>query len=349
MSAERRTAPVRRNHGEPIDPPAAPLPLTARNRGSAGSRRGSLSRREFNARAAAGVFAGTAAAATPGAVADEAESFQLRYIVASCMYGTAPLTEIVPEVPKCGAEHLEIWAQPHGNQREQIDEMGAEAFAALLEKHDVRLGSFTCFKYGVFEMQDEMKLVKELGGDLAICNSRGPKNLAGAELKSAVTEFAEKLKPHVEFAEEVGVVLGVENHSGGLISSPESQLMLLDLIPSPHLGIALAPYHLPQDEELIAGLIHDLDDRLAHIQAWEHGMGCMTKLPKEQELMQLPHRGPLDWTPILQALKKIDYAGRVEVFMHPVPRGIPILESTAKVTAEINAARRHLARCLENA
>jgi hypothetical protein len=28
--------------------------------------------------------------------------------------------------------------------------------------------------------------------------------------------------------------------------------------------------------------------------------------------------------------------------MHPVPRGIPILESTDKVTAEINRARRHL-------
>lgn len=77
-------------------------------------------------------------------------------------------------------------------------------------------------------------------------------------------------------------------------------------------------------------------------------MGCMTKLPKDQELMQLPHRGPLDWTPLLAALKEIDYQGRTEIFMHPVPRGIPILDTTDAVTAEINAARDYLSGCLQN-
>src|SRR5690606_39097047 len=70
--------------------------------------------------------------------------------------------------------------------------------------------------------------------------------------------------------------------------------------------------------------------------------GCMQKLPKEQELKQLPHRGPLDWTPLLAALKEIDYQGRTEIFMHPVPRGIPILPTIEEVTAEINAARAYL-------
>ena len=308
-----------------------------------------LSRREFNSHVAAGLSTAVLGGAVPRLRADDSEDFQLRYIVASCMYGTAPLAEIVPEVAKTGAGHLEIWAEPHGNQREQLDEMGVEGFRELLDEHDVALGSFTCFKYGIFGMQGEMKLVAELGGDVAICNSRGPKELTGDELRAEVHKFAEKLKPHVEYAEEVGVTLGLENHSGSLINSPESQLMLLDLIPSPHLGIALAPYHLPQDEALIAKLIHDLGDRLAHIQAWEHGMGCMTKLPKEQELMQLPHRGPLDWTPILTALNETRYPGRVEIFMHPVPRGIPILETIEQVTAEINQARAYLEECLRSA
>ena len=308
-----------------------------------------ITRREFSSRVAAGLSAGALGGMLPELHADDSNDFKLRYIVASCMYGTAPLAEIVPEVAKTGAGHLELWAEPHGNQREQLDEMGVEAFRDLLDEHDVALGSFTCFKYGIFGMQGEMKLVAELGGDVAICNSRGPKGLTGDELKAEVHKFAVKLKPHVEYAEEVGVTLGLENHSGSLINSPESQLMLLDLIPSPHLGIALAPYHLPQDEALIAKLIHDLGDRLAHIQAWEHGMGCMKKLPKEEELMQLPHRGPLDWTPILTALKETGYPGRVEIFMHPVPRGIPILDTTEQVTAEINQARRYLEECLENA
>lgn len=302
-----------------------------------------LNRREFcQSSIAAGTGFLSAASLCAQDQVTNSQNWKLNYIVASCMYGKAPLAEILPEVRKTGAETIEIWATPHGNQREQIDEIGEEAFTELMQKHKVKLGSFTCFKYGIFNMQGEMKLVNRLGGDMVICNSRGPKNLKGGELKSAVQKFAEELKPHIAAAEEIGVTIGVENHSGGLISSPDSIRFLIDMVESPALGLAMAPYHLPQDPILIAKLIEELDDRLVHIQAWEHGMGCMQKLPKDQELMQLPHRGPLDWKPILTALKKMDYQGRTEIFMHPVPRGIPILPETGEVTAEINQARSYL-------
>ncbi len=73
-------------------------------------------------------------------------------------------------------------------------------------------------------------------------------------------------------------------------------------------------------------------------------MGRHKKLPKAQELLQLPGRGDLDFCPIIAAMKKIHYAHWTEIFMHPVPRGIPILGSTAKVTEEINRARRYLTK-----
>ena len=112
------------------------------------------------------------------------------------------------------------------------------------------------------------------------------------------------------------------------------------------IGIALAPYHLPQDEKLLADLINQLGNRIKVFYAWQHGMGCMKKLPKEQELLQLPGRGELDFRPILKSLEKVDYKGWTEIFMHPVPRGIPILDSTAKVTQEINRSRRYLEKRL---
>lgn len=272
--------------------------------------------------------------------ADDKDSFQLSYIVASAMYGKTPLAELVPEIRKTGADSIEIWAQPHGNQREQIDEMGEEAFLNLLKDNKVQLGSFTCFKYGIFNMQPEMELVKRLGGDMVICNTSKPKD--ESDLKSEIVKFAEQMKPHIEFAENLGITIGVENHGGGLINTPDSIRYLMEIVESPNLGLAMAPYHLPQDPGLIARLIKDLGKRLVHFQAWEHGDGCMTKLPKEQEMLQLPHRGPLDWKPILAALKEINYQGRTEIFMHPVPRGIPILPEVSQVTDEINAARRYL-------
>jgi sugar phosphate isomerase/epimerase len=56
----------------------------------------------------------------------------------------------------------------------------------------------------------------------------------------------------------------------------------------------------------------------------------------------MPGRGPLDWKPLLQALKAIQFTGPTEIFMHPTPRGIPIMPTAAESTAEIVRAKNHL-------
>ena len=268
--------------------------------------------------------------------------FELNYILASCMYGTLPLAEIVPEVKKVGSEHIDIWPRIHGNQREQVASMGSTAFAELLATHRVGLGISTRFDLGPFGLEEEMVFAHEFGASLIVTGSKGPKGLVGEELRAAVADFAEALKPHIAAAEKHDITISIENHSSALIESPDSMKWLIELTASPHIGIALAPYHLPDDAQLVAQLIENLGQGVALFYAWQHGMGCHEKLPKEQELMQMPGRGSLDFAPILSALKKINYAGWTEIFMHPVPRGIPILDSTADVTGEINCARHYL-------
>ena len=268
--------------------------------------------------------------------------FELDYILASCMYGTLPLAEIVPEVKRIRSERIDIWPRVHGNQREQVESMGNAAFAGLLATHGVGLGISTRFDLGPFGLEEEMAFAQEFGASLIVTGSTGPKGLAGEELRAAVSDFAEALKPHIAAAEKHGITISIENHSSALIESPDSMRWLIEFTDSPHLGIALAPYHLPDDAELVAQLIADLGQGLALFYAWQHGMGCHEKLPKEQELMQMPGRGTLDFAPILAALKKINYSGWTEIFMHPVPRGIPILDTTADVTGEINRARHYL-------
>ena len=268
--------------------------------------------------------------------------FELNYILASCMYGTTPLAEIVPEVKKSGNEHIDIWPRVHGNQREQVEAMGNDAFAALLATHGVGLGISTRFDLGPFGLEEEMAFVREFGASLIVTGSKGPKGLVGEELRAAVADFAKGLKPHIAAAEKHDITISIENHGSALIETPDSMKWLIEFTDSPHLGIALAPYHLPDDAELVAKLIEALGQGLALFYAWQHGMGCHEKLPKEQELLQLPGRGTLDFAPILAALKKINYSGWTEIFMHPVPRGIPILDSTEDVTGEINRARHYL-------
>ena len=301
------------------------------------------SRREFCGHVAAGA---AAAALSPLASRAAKEDFRLRYIVASSMYGRLPLAEILPQVPKTGARHIDVWPEGHANQREQIERMGHDAFAGLLERHGVRVGMLTHYDLGPFRLQPEMKVARKFGARIIISGAHGPRGRKGKALKEAVAEFLETMKPHVAAAERHGVVIGIENHGNSLVQSFDSMRWLVELRPSKHIGIALAPYHTPQRPDQLGKLIEDLGDGLVHFYAWQHGMGCMKKLPKAQELMQMPGRGTLDFAPILAALKTIGYKGWTSVFMHPVPRGIPILPTAAEVTAEIVKAQKHLEACL---
>jgi sugar phosphate isomerase/epimerase len=304
-----------------------------------------VNRRQFliASAAAAGLYANETTAAA-------GRDFRFRYLVATSMYGGLSLDEILPEVQKCGAAHVDIWAS-HAEpvtQRQMIEAMGHAAFSEKLRDASVQCGCFTHFKAGPFGLQEEMTVARKLGIDqtLLVTGSSGPKGLAGAEIKPAVLKFAEQLRPHVAAAEQSGTVIAIENHGNALIQSPDSMRWLVEAIESPQLKIALAPYHLEQDAEAIGRLVEQLGNRIGLFYAWQYGMGCMQKLPKEQELLQLPGRGSLDFQPIVAALRRIDYQGFVEVFMHPVPRGIPIMPTAREVTAEINRSRQYLEQCL---
>lgn len=279
-------------------------------------------------------------------LAQAVDNFQLRYILASSLYGTLPLDVLLPEVRQAGADVIDIWPQKHGNQREQITAMGNEKFAALLKQHHVKLGCLTRFDLGPFKLEPEIEFGRQFGARLIVTGCGGSDKLIGADLKRAIKAFAEQMKPHVEIAAQAGMIIGIENHGATMLASPDSIRWLAEFSPSEHLGVALAPYHLPQDPALLAKLIEDLGPKLALFYAWEFGKGCMKKLPKDEEMQQLPGRGPLDFAPMLAALRKIDYHGWSSVFMHPTPRGIPILPTTGEVTTAVNQSRHYLADCL---
>lgn len=301
-----------------------------------------VTRRDFMM-AAAGAAGGLAAAQS---AAPAPKGFALKYLLGSCLYGYMDLGSIVPEVAKTGSAALDIWPKVHGSQREQLDDLGEERFAALLARHSVKLGCITQYRLGPFNLGDELKLAARLGCHTMVTGGEGPKGLSGEALKAAVKAFVEKMKPTLDAAGEQGVIVAIENHGNNLIESPDALKWLVEFRPSKHLGVALAPYHLPQDEKLLADLIRALGDGLTVFYAWQHGEGCMTRMPKEKELMQMPGRGALDFKPLLAALRDIRFDGWTEIFMHATPRGTAILELPQDVTAEVNRARAYLEKCL---
>jgi len=298
----------------------------------------------LGAAAAAAAWAGhrKARGLTPNPNQKDPAAFRLRYILASSLYGKMSLEEIVPEVRKTGTEWLDIWPEIHANQREQMAALGTDRFAALLARHGVRLGMTTRYDLGPFHLREEIKVVAGFGGSLIVTGSQGPRGLVGDECKKAIGAFVEKMKPHVAAAEEAGVTIAIENHAHALVASLDSLRWFAEFAKSPRLGIALAPYHLPQDPAVLARLIEDLGPKLVHFYAWQEGRGCFRKLPKDEELEQLPGRGNLDFRPLVASLRKIGYQGWTEIFMHPVPRGVPILPTASEITKEINRARAYL-------
>jgi len=304
-------------------------------------------RRDFLS-AAAAASGSLFTASADRTLAAEKPCFSLTYLLGSCLYGYMDLATILPEVAKAGAAALDIWPKVHGNQREQLDEMGEKRFAALLQQHRVPLGCITQYKLGPFSLQDEMRLAQRLGCKTMVTGAKGPKDLTGEALKAAVKTFVEAMKPHLDVAAETGITVAIENHGKSLIESPDSLKWLAEFRPSKHLGVALAPYHLPQDATLLADLIRSLGDSLSVFYAWQHGMGCMTQMPKEEELKQMPGRGTLDFAPLLAALRDIRYPGWTEIFMHATPRGTPILDTAEAITAEVNRARAHLDSALKS-
>jgi sugar phosphate isomerase/epimerase len=78
----------------------------------------------------------------------------------------------------------------------------------------------------------------------------------------------------------------------------------------------------------------------------EHSAGIFKKASKEEELQQMAGRGKLDYRPIVKALRDIRFNGQVELFMHPTPRGIPVMPTTPEVTALINESRAYVEKCI---
>lgn len=315
-----------------------------------------LSRRQFNQIALTALATGAVADKAPAddatnTASDRNEGFKLKYLLASCMYGYQYIGEILPELKKTASAAIDLWPKVHGNQREQLADFGEERFQKLLSQHGASVGCLTQYPFSSAdkksELAEEIRLASRLGADTVVTGGHGPHTLKGAELKSAVRKYVEGMKPVVEVAEDTGVRLAIENHGHNLIASPDSLKWLAEFAPSRHLAIAFAPYHLPQDAEFLGELVDTLGDSIALFYAWQHGMGCMKKLPKEQEMLQLPGRGDLDFAPMLAALRRMNYAGWTEVFMHPVPRGIPILETTSAVTDAINETRQYLENTLK--
>ncbi|MDF1754153.1 MAG: sugar phosphate isomerase/epimerase [Verrucomicrobiales bacterium] len=293
-----------------------------------------------------------ASSLVPTVVRSEAALFKIRYTLSSAMYGDLPLEEVLAEVKNAGAESVDIWRKKHATHREQIEEIGDEAFQSLLTQYDTRMAVSTCYPLGPFKQDDEIRWVNKNGGNLTVCGSGRMGKIndpVGAEAKSQVKAFFEKLKPHYELAEEMGITMAIENHKNSMLSSPDSIRYFAEMNPSKNVGVAFAPHHLHDAIEEIPKLISELGAKnIPFVYFQEYHPSSKKTMSKVHELKQMPGFGSLDYLPILAALRDIKFNGIAEIFMHPTPRGIPMLPTAKEITWAINQSRAYLDDCLKS-
>ena len=182
---------------------------------------------------------------------------------------------------------------------------------------------------------------------MLVCGTTGPKDPVGDDAKKAVLGFLEKMKPHADAAGEHGLVIAVENHANQLMYHPDAIRTFAEFNDHKALGLSFAPHHLHEFTDQVPDLIRELgNDNIPFIYFQEHGIGSKKTVAKEIELEQLPGRGKLDYVPIVQALHDINFTGVAEIFMHPTPRGVPMLETAEAITKTINESRAYLDGCL---
>ncbi len=294
-------------------------------------------------------LSGSAALAVPS-ISKAEDAFSVRYVLSSAMYGDMPLDTVLGEVARAGCESVDIWRKGHATHREQITEMGDEAFQTLLKKRGTKMAISTCYPLGPFKQDEEISWAKKNGGTMTLCGSggMGKRDPVGEEAKKQVKAFFEKLKPHYELAESKGITMVIENHKNSMLSSPDSIRYFSELNPSKNIGIAFAPHHLHDVVDDIPTLIKDCGkENIPFIYFQEHHKSSKEKMSEQEQLKQLPGHGSLDYVPILAALRDIKFDGLAEIFGHPVPRGIPMLGTAGEITAAINTSREYISDCLK--
>jgi len=123
------------------------------------------------------------------------------------------------------------------------------------------------------------------------------------ERERDVDQIARTLRDLGGYAADHGVVLGVETlnrFETSFLNTTAQALELIDRIDHPAVGVALDLFHLGIEEKSVGDALRAAGPRLVHLQVAENDRGT-------------PGTGSLPWRDVADALREIQYSGRVVI------------------------------------
>ncbi len=171
-------------------------------------------------------------------------------------------------------------------------------------------------------------LCRELGGRVMVLGSPQQRNLLpGVSEEQAMEYAAEVLRAVMPTLEECGVVLALEPLSpqeGDFLLTARAGVQLMQMVDSPHCRLHLDVKAMSSEGQPIADILRENAAHLEHVHANDANR-------------RGPGMGQIDFLPILQALRDIDYSGWISVEVFDYEPGV---EALARESIE------YLQRCL---
>ncbi len=171
-------------------------------------------------------------------------------------------------------------------------------------------------------------LCRDLGGRVMVLGSPQQRNrLPGVSEEQAMEYAADVLRATLPALEDCGVVLALEPlgpQEGDFLLTARAGVELMQRVDSPHCRLHLDVKAMSTEAQPIADIIRENAAHLEHVHANDANR-------------RGPGMGDIDFLPILQALRQIDYAGWVSVEVFDYDPGV---EALARESIE------YLQRCL---
>ncbi len=257
----------------------------------------------------------------------------MKFAICNETFQDWPFEKAFQFAKQCGYEAVEFAPFTLGNEatsisgaqraqiRRQLDDAGLQAIGLhwLLAKTEgyyltspdravqVRTGLY---------LTELARLCSDLGGHLMVLGSPQQRNLLpGVTHDQAIDLAARTIRRAVSAFEEHGVTLALEPlgpAEGDFLLTAEQALELARQIDSPHVQLHLDVKAMSSEEKPIPQIIHDSAKSLVHFHAND---------PNQRG----PGMGEVDFVPILQALRDIDYRGWVSVEVFDYEPGVESL------------------------
>lgn len=155
---------------------------------------------------------------------------------------------------------------------------------------------------GIEYLTNIMKQIKKMEGRLLSGVSYAGWGVPSDKDKRVrLSHSVNSMKSLARIASELGITYGIEavnRFEGILINTAAEAREYVEMVGNPNVGILLDTYHMNIEEANIGDAIRTAGDKLVGFHVGENNRTC-------------PGRGHLNWEKIVQALRDVNYKGRI--------------------------------------